>query len=894
MVVPQLLLLLLGVYSCFASPAIQDFDGNQVVQAEVENRQDNRQVFQVDMSNEPRNPGKPLGPKDFHLASQLPAIPPNMTTDMMMKIVEYGELKGSVNNPEPDLIDVMKATKNGIAALENHWGNAVIPYTIDAAFTDSERAVIAQGIKQVEDNSCLRFVERNGEYDYVQIHPGKGGCYAVIPYRIGAGMREIGLEQDGCVYTKVVVHELLHAVGVKHEQCRPDRDDYITINWSNIQDGGPSQYFKDTWIGGDAPTNICKETLDYENCRSTFFTTACGFPYDYASVMHYSTTSFAIDPSQNVMTAKDTSVTTLGNTEMSELDSKKLQCLYNCDGTSHSECGGHFYGESGNLKAGADGSTGCEWLLRSPDGKGIVFDLSELQSAAKPCSEAYIEIRKGNADGPLVGKYCGTIDAAVIVTKASYLTVTFWQTSGTFSSGTKLGSWTVQELTCCDTLMVENFDGNTGSHGKYTKMNGVTENNAAVYAKDDNSDYLYLVNGNWGIGDDYTSGSIGLKSATGQYCPEDSGPWSYYNGQWTEDSDAAVRCSDCDKFPTYSECLTCCDTVKLETTTNLGAYSLFAGTYNLYTTQSTNDGQKVYKLDGENYCLYYLSGSGWKVNDCGGIGSSSAFVYSTSGSGCAHSDGISWAVAGGNGGDPNMKGVCDAECTTDPPAAPTGSTADDTSNKGVGTIVTYTCDTGAESKAICDAESLAWKPATIPSDLCSTPAPSPPSPTPPSPPSPTPPSPPSPSGPTPCQKKNKIPVLRGKPKKKVKTADACQALCTGTCIRWNWKNNKKPVKRTCWPMKVTLIGGKRARGFTSGERVASCGTGPIAAGNTILEGKKSILKTVKLIKQVKKANLCSDECTAHNSCMYYKWSAKKKMCWLMELSTKSQKGFSTA
>ena len=90
----------------------------------------------------------------------------------------------------------------------------------------------------------FRFVPRNGENDYVQIHPGDGGCYAVIPYRIGGGMREVGLQQSGCVYTKIVIHELLHVVGVKHEQCRPDRDDYITINWSNIQSGGPSQYYK--------------------------------------------------------------------------------------------------------------------------------------------------------------------------------------------------------------------------------------------------------------------------------------------------------------------------------------------------------------------------------------------------------------------------------------------------------------------------------------------------------------------------------------------------------------------------------------------------------------------------------------------------------------------------
>ena len=41
--------------------------------------------------------------------------------------------------------------------LRNHWGSGLVPYTIDAAFTTSERAVIAQGIKHVEENSCLRY-----------------------------------------------------------------------------------------------------------------------------------------------------------------------------------------------------------------------------------------------------------------------------------------------------------------------------------------------------------------------------------------------------------------------------------------------------------------------------------------------------------------------------------------------------------------------------------------------------------------------------------------------------------------------------------------------------------------------------------------------------------------
>ena len=81
----------------------------------------------------------------------------------------------------------------------------------------------------------FRFVARTNEHDYVDIVPGGGGCYAQIPYRTGRGRMEIGLQQNGCVYLKVVVHELLHSLGFMHEMNRPDRDSYVSMVWSNIQ-----------------------------------------------------------------------------------------------------------------------------------------------------------------------------------------------------------------------------------------------------------------------------------------------------------------------------------------------------------------------------------------------------------------------------------------------------------------------------------------------------------------------------------------------------------------------------------------------------------------------------------------------------------------------------------
>jgi len=110
-------------------------------------------------------------------------------------------------------------------------------------------------------------------------------------------------------------------------------------------------------------------------------------------------------------------------------------------------------------------------------------------------------------------------------------------------------------------------------------------------------------------------------------------------------------------------------------------------------------------------------------------------------------------------------------------------------------------------------------------------------------------------------------------------------------MRWNWKTNRKVKKRTCYTLKVAF---KTKKGYTSGERALSCGSGPGEASTTILKNKQSFLKSIKTIKKITSANKCSDKCNLNNSCQYYKWQAKKKTCWLMELSYKTKKGFSTA
>ena len=76
------------------------------------------------------------------------------------------------------------------------------------------------------------------------------------------GRQTLSLAPDGCYNDRTIVHEFVHALGFHHEQNRPDRDDYVKINFENII---------------TAKTNFQKQKDSL-----TF-----GVPYDGLSIMHY-------------------------------------------------------------------------------------------------------------------------------------------------------------------------------------------------------------------------------------------------------------------------------------------------------------------------------------------------------------------------------------------------------------------------------------------------------------------------------------------------------------------------------------------------------------------------------------------------------------------------------
>lgn len=194
-----------------------------------------------------------------------------------------------------------RAAVTGSAEL---WPRGVIPYVI-APRPDREKQVIRQAMARIEAMSCLRFVNRTTQRDYVLIYHGNT-CSSHVGRK--GGRQELSLG-TGCVNRGTVMHELLHAAGFYHEHTRSDRDAYIDIFEQNVQQ--------------DKRHNFRKLQPSQNRLLTAF---------DVHSVMLYGSTSFARRQGLITMLAKDGShlEEVYDKRRLSTSDARRIRLLYRC------------------------------------------------------------------------------------------------------------------------------------------------------------------------------------------------------------------------------------------------------------------------------------------------------------------------------------------------------------------------------------------------------------------------------------------------------------------------------------------------------------------------------------------------------------------------------------
>jgi len=395
--------------------------------------------------------GKPISEAEKLRARGIPSAPP--TEEEMEKVFKALETE-------------MRRDGRSIQRdLKYRWPNGRVPYKLDSAFDTDQREVITKSFNNVEANTCITFepFEETDE-DWMEIFTtGAKGCFANARFMEGFGKHEVGLEvteYSNCVTQGVVVHELLHILGVAHEQQRPDRDQHVTMHWENIQVDKASNMWRDSWETEDVPNlkkcsaeGVQQAQADFSDCVSGDTVTDFAVGYDFKSVMHYSLKSFAVNRSLNVMTPKDSSITDVGNNELSAMDIEKLNYAYYCEGKTKAKCGGSIYSPTGGDIDGKvlPDQTTCETILKTDNGKGV--ELSLTTNFVGTCDEDYLEVRIGEKDGVLIGKYCKGQDIpATLQVPTNGLFMVWKNTQDSFMKGT----WVAYTIpACCDKLLWE-------------------------------------------------------------------------------------------------------------------------------------------------------------------------------------------------------------------------------------------------------------------------------------------------------------------------------------------------------------------------------------------------------------------------------------------------------
>jgi hypothetical protein len=198
----------------------------------------------------------------------------------------------------------------------NLW--AMVRFTYNANLTTSQKYAIKTALLDIEARTNIRFYNATGQptvdptygfaYPYVDFTYVAGDVSQSYVGRIG-GRQQISLADFAFYFwnTNVIEHEILHACGMLHEQCRTDRDSYVTVNWSNLTSSGQSQF--------------SKRTSNYYMIGT----------YDFNSIMGYSSytssTSVVVNTSQPMYTKIDGSSITQGDIP-SDLDRRWVNTLY--------------------------------------------------------------------------------------------------------------------------------------------------------------------------------------------------------------------------------------------------------------------------------------------------------------------------------------------------------------------------------------------------------------------------------------------------------------------------------------------------------------------------------------------------------------------------------------
>ncbi len=157
------------------------------------------------------------------------------------------------------------------------WPAGNVFYEFAANISATRRDLFRKAFWEIESIANVDFFESSVAPNRIQIIQNTASnsvSYSAVG--MDGGVQDLGVGANHWDDKYILVHELYHALGFLHEQSRPDRDTYVSINFGNISQ---------TACNGNPCDN---------NFAKSLTATPTG-AYDFESIMHYNDTAFAVN-----------------------------------------------------------------------------------------------------------------------------------------------------------------------------------------------------------------------------------------------------------------------------------------------------------------------------------------------------------------------------------------------------------------------------------------------------------------------------------------------------------------------------------------------------------------------------------------------------------------------
>lgn len=201
-----------------------------------------------------------------------------------------------------------KAISGGVASFNDDvklWPNGDVPFAFDMNLSQDSKEKALRAIEEFSRKTSIRFIPfEDSDKDFIVFSPSDNLCASYVG-RIGGGQPVFLKPQCG---ETEIMHELMHALGFIHEHQREIRDQYIQVQYNNIQ--------QDKVINFDIFPSSFQKLYRSSN------------EIDMKSLMIYSSKAFVTNPSLDSMTLKNSPNKIQDNAALSAGDIEKIDNVY--------------------------------------------------------------------------------------------------------------------------------------------------------------------------------------------------------------------------------------------------------------------------------------------------------------------------------------------------------------------------------------------------------------------------------------------------------------------------------------------------------------------------------------------------------------------------------------